>query len=81
MPRRKRAVDLFAAQKGVCAYCFTEMTLDLGHRNTATIEHCRPKSKGGKTNKFNLIAVCSSCNTKRSNQPLDVFLRDKLVMR
>ena len=44
-----------------CAYC-------RGCLGTAgTLDHVRPKSKGGQTSVSNLIAACSNCNIRKSS--------------
>jgi len=71
--RRKQIVDLFNQQKGLCYYCEKPMTLDLGHWNTATRDHVIPKSKGGPSKAWNIVAACHLDNQRKSNKPLSVF--------
>lgn len=73
--RKGRIVVLFNKQAGVCAYTGEEMTLSLGHRNTATIDHVVPKSIIGKAFKaWNEVAVSSWVNRKKSDMPLSDFI-------
>lgn len=44
-----------------CAYCQE----DLG--KSGTLDHVRPKSKGGETSVSNLIAACFNCNIRKSS--------------
>lgn len=45
-----------------CLYCGTHV-----NNTTATMDHVRPLSKGGKTNWENIVTACSPCNTKKAN--------------
>ncbi len=74
-PRRKQGIiRLFEEQNGKCAYCGTDMTLKLGERNTVTKDHVVPRSKGGPTEAWNLVASCATCNCRKSDRPLVVWL-------
>lgn len=74
-PERKGPIThLFNEQSGLCCYCAQPMTLKLGKRHTATIEHIVPRSKGGPNMVFNYAAACFSCNTEKGNTNLLVFL-------
>ena len=44
-----------------CAYCREHLG------KNGTLDHVRPKSKGGETVMTNLIACCFSCNVKKSS--------------
>ncbi len=46
-----------------CQYCGK-------HTPKPTIDHIIPKSKGGKTNWFNVVTACHSCNNKKGDRPL-----------
>lgn len=41
------------------------------------IEHIVPKSKGGSNRVSNLTLACNKCNTRKSNQPVEQFVKDK----
>ena len=41
------------------------------------IEHIHPKSKGGSNRVSNLCLACSKCNQKKSNKPIEEFLKKK----
>jgi 5-methylcytosine-specific restriction endonuclease McrA len=76
--RNSRLIEYFNEQSGACAYCHTDMTLDLGHSNTATIDHVVPKSHGGKKNKFNELAACLKCNIEKGDKNVVMFLKKKV---
>ena len=42
-----------------------------------TIDHVKPKSKGGKNTWINLVTCCGSCNLKKGNIPLEQFLEEQ----
>ena len=44
-------------------YCDTELT-----EQTATIDHIKPKFKGGHSTRSNMGACCSSCNSKKGSR-------------
>lgn len=49
-------------------------------RDTISLEHVKPVSKGGKTDIFNLALADKQLNTLRGNKPLKFFLdKDKFV--
>ena len=49
-------------------------------KDTISLEHLRPVSKGGKTDLFNLALADRQLNTLRGNKPLKFFLdKDKFV--
>lgn len=66
---------LFNSQKGLCAICGNPM----GFRPKAgdamaTLDHIRPRSKGGTSANANLRAVHRRCNRERGNNMDDVFV-------
>lgn len=73
--RQQRIVDYFNEQEGMCAYCGTEMTLDLGHPNTAEVEHIIPKSVLHIKGPYNEVAACHDCNQFKGDKPLREVIR------
>lgn len=71
--RKGAIVELFNEQCGLCCYCSKKMTLKLGRKRTATVEHILPRSDGG-TNDFNRAACCDPCNRERGSTPLLIHL-------
>lgn len=45
-----------------CFYCAGALTMAMGQSNTATVDHKRPKSRGGTSAHANLVAACMRCN-------------------
>ncbi|RUW85192.1 HNH endonuclease signature motif containing protein [Mesorhizobium sp. M1E.F.Ca.ET.063.01.1.1] len=58
--------ELFRRQGGRCLYCEREFT-EAGEL-AMTIEHLKPKMKGGKDGLKNLAAACWHCNQHRGKQ-------------
>ena len=68
---------LSEAQNHRCCYCGCKMTEQANHKNSATIDHVLPKSKGGANHPDNYVIACYSCNTKRGSTPAEQFLLEK----
>lgn len=58
---------IFCAWQNRCAYC--------GVENPSTLDHIKPRSKGGTTNTQNLIPACSSCNRSKASQEVFSWFR------
>lgn len=54
---------IYEEQNGICGYCLTK----LEHFDLITLDHIKPKSKGGTMERKNLIGVCFNCNQLKSN--------------
>lgn len=71
--------ELYAKQKGLCAYCKCAMYLpdDRGGRassdHIATRDHRIPRSKGGDNSSDNLVAACSRCNGLKGSMDETLF--------
>lgn len=65
--RAERRKVIFKNQRGRCYYCSNQMKLAQGAPNSATFEHCVPKSKGGTLSYWNTMLVCQRCNTERGH--------------
>ena len=59
-------------QKGVCYYCQKEFP-----PKELTMDHIVPISRGGKSNKGNVVPACPSCNAnKKLHTPADMVLKE-----
>ena len=47
-------------QKGRCYYCDRQVEKD-----TLTMDHVVPLSRGGKSNKGNIVQACKECNSRK----------------
>jgi hypothetical protein len=58
------------AQNWRCCYCGCHMSEEPNHRNSVSLEHVIPQSKGGTDDWENLAAACVHCNSARGNSAL-----------
>lgn len=63
-----------------CSYCLRELVIynfnNFNRENGATVDHMKPKSKGGSLYSFdNLCISCSDCNTRKSNMEFIEWLK------
>lgn len=54
---------IYARDQHKCQYC--------GSTRKLTIDHVVPRSRGGGDTWDNMVVACSSCNTKKSDTPLE----------
>lgn len=52
----------------ICAYCGANLAAL--PPNALTLDHVRPRSKGGSNAPSNLILACARCNFSRKNRPV-----------
>jgi hypothetical protein len=57
---------IFKRDKGICHYC---------GKPAHTLDHLKPRSKGGYSTPKNLVCCCYHCNQKKSNLDYDEFLK------
>ena len=55
---------LFLRDNGSCAYCGQEFR----HHNELEYEHVYPKKLGGKKDWSNIVAACTSCNSRKGHK-------------
>lgn len=60
------------AWKNQCAYCGKPPIDD----NSLTIDHIKPRCRGGEDRTSNVIPACSSCNSAKGSQHWQEFLRN-----
>ena len=51
-----------------CHYCCVQLNYSSGFKNSATIEHIVPRSKGGGLAQINSLVVCQKCNKRRADK-------------
>ena len=76
--RRKKGrkdTDIWALalrQNGCCKYCKRHMVIGAGCGISATKDHVKPKSKGGRGG-TNIVAACFDCNQAKADMELPEF--------
>lgn len=65
-PQKREAIKLkervLRKTGGRCAYCGRKLTIE-----TMTIDHVRPKSKGGYNRTKNYLPACEACNRDKAD--------------
>jgi len=54
-----------------CVYC--------GSTENLTVDHVRPKSKGGTDTADNLVTACRPCNQAKGSMHVDVFMQSQVA--
>ncbi len=54
-----------------CVYC--------GSSENLTVDHVRPKSKGGTDTADNLVTACRPCNQAKGSMHVDVFMQSQVA--
>ena len=58
---------LVLKQAGLCAYCEKPLV-------TVTLDHVKPRSKGGSDDESNLVAACAPCNHAKGDLDVEEFI-------
>lgn len=61
------------AQNWRCCWCGIKCDARRGRKDSATVEHVVPKSKGGADEWENMALACSECNGRRGVQDIEEF--------
>lgn len=77
---RARAKELRKSQwwqdklnEGICHYCGKKFP-----REELTMDHIVPVSRGGRSNRGNIVASCKQCNSeKKYLTPVEILMRKK----
>lgn len=69
----KARKSLYASQKGICGYCRSETSFE-----KFTVDHVRPKSKGGSDATVNLVGACLDCNREKGHKNSTAYAAYKL---
>lgn len=65
LPRSTRAVnrrEILRRDRNTCMYCGNSVG------NSFTLDHVRPKSRGGESTWQNLVAACKDCNNRKGDR-------------
>lgn len=63
--KRRETIRIADSQWWLCHYCDLPMTLE-----ALTRDHVRPKARGGRSNRKNLVACCTGCNKSKADGKL-----------
>lgn len=70
---QKRRLAIYARDDFQCVYCQTKVDF--------TLDHLKPRSKGGSNKDNNLVTCCHACNSSRGNKPWWEFADDAARVR
>lgn len=69
---KKRREAIYARDNYSCSYCGVDLNLQGG---VLTLDHVKPREKGGRDWNNNLVTSCLSCNSTKKNMSLNSFAR------
>jgi len=69
--RDERRLAIYLRDGLACAYCGT--TIEDGA--ILSLDHLKPRSRGGKNDSRNLVTCCRRCNSRRGNRSVRSFCR------
>jgi len=71
----KPYLRMLLKQNGKCFYCYKELwtgkpehNADCKRGDLATIDHIKPRSKGGSNRKENIVISCQECNLAKADR-------------
>jgi 5-methylcytosine-specific restriction endonuclease McrA len=67
--RNEKRIAIYLRDGLACAYCGA--TVESGAQ--VTLDHLKPRSKGGSNEARNLVTTCHKCNSARGNRPWRKF--------
>lgn len=75
MKRSEARKILYEKQNGLCYYCGIKMIPKCRNAfNDATIDHVKPKAKGGLDIMSNFVCACRACNEAKADRHVGDFL-------
>lgn len=69
--RRMWREAIFERDGHSCVYC--------GSTDDLTLDHVKPRCKGGPTNAENCVTACRSCNLAKGSEQVEVFLQVQIA--
>ena len=73
--KHKMRQEIWHAQNGLCHYCAKAIPSSA----QATFDHKKPKSRGGTSQRENLVVACSKCNSTKGARDHYEFVRALLL--
>lgn len=75
----KKQLMFFVIENNIkCAYCHRKYD---EIKTKRTLDHIVPKSKGGETSVNNVLVCCGTCNVKKGNDDIEVFVKNNKRIR
>jgi 5-methylcytosine-specific restriction endonuclease McrA len=72
---------LWDLQDGMCFYCGVKMKKHIHgnpfEKTTATIDHIKPVSKGGKKSAGNIVLACRKCNSEKGSMDFFEYIKNR----
>lgn len=69
---QKKRLAIYLRDGLCCCYCGKGVE---DYSTVLTLDHLKPRSKGGSNHETNLATSCHSCNSQRQDKPLSTFLK------
>lgn len=71
--------ELYEAQNGCCIYCGEAMKKEISNdMESATLDHIKPKNKGGNSSPQNLALCCRKCNMDKGSEDMKKWWQEQL---
>ncbi len=65
---KERRLAIYLRDGFICNYCGCDLK-NIAVPQDMALDHLTPRSAGGSNDSTNLVTVCRSCNSKRSDKP------------
>lgn len=72
--QQKKTKELWYSLGQRRCYCGVQLNWTNGHKNSASFDHLVLKRNGGTYHRKNALICCHSCNTKRGDTRLDIWM-------
>ena len=69
---RKRRLAIYLRDGFKCVYCTADLTQ--ANPREVTLDHIKPRCKGGSHKAKNLITACITCNSQRQHDRIGIFV-------
>jgi hypothetical protein len=70
---RKRRLAIYLRDGFKCVYCTADLTQ--ASPREITLDHIKPRCKGGSHKAKNLLTACVQCNSQRGSNTIEAFLK------
>lgn len=77
--RKEKRLAIYLRDEFKCLACGKD--LHGAHPRAITLDHIRPRSKGGSNDRTNLFTCCRTCNSKRQSKTVRQAFGDEVYRR